>query len=467
MIRRRSSTANDRQSRLLRRQRIVTAVAVACALAAIAGLIASRYVRSPQQAAAEASAPNPSIITAKVAHQVLATTLIFRGTVGSGSQIRITPQPSGGSGVSASIISALRVHVGQTVHQGQVLLAVSGRPLIALPGRVPAYRDLTPGDQGPDVRQLQRALASLGYFTARPNGNFGWATKNAISRLYQGIGYDVPTTGGPNDEGDRDALQAAQDAVTSAQRAVDDMKRQIAASNAVASSSPSPGEGTGAGGNTASSGEPLTLQLQYLQHSLDEAIANQQHLIATTGPEMPAAEVGYVPTFPARVTAIDGAVGSTVAAPLVTISTGNLVITDQMDPEQAKLLKIGTRAQVVAEVLGSTTTGTVTRIGATTLGSGGAYVPVTVTPNQRLTASWNGQDVRLTVTSAETSGPVLAVPVAAITTRSDGQTIVTRVDHGEVTQPVPVNTGVSANGLVQVTPTGGKLSAGDMVSVGR
>jgi len=49
-----------------------------------------------------------------------------------------------------------------------VAFTVSGRPALVLQGAVPAYRDITPGAVGDDVRQLQAALGRLG-FPARPH----------------------------------------------------------------------------------------------------------------------------------------------------------------------------------------------------------------------------------------------------------------------------------------------------------
>ena len=69
-----------------RRQRAVMIVAVVCAVVSTAGLLSSRFVKSPLQLQAEAAAPPASLITAEVTSQVLSSTLIFRGTVGPASQ---------------------------------------------------------------------------------------------------------------------------------------------------------------------------------------------------------------------------------------------------------------------------------------------------------------------------------------------------------------------------------------------
>jgi hypothetical protein len=226
------------------------------------------------------------------------------------------------------------------------------------------------------------------------------------------------------------------------------------------------------------------VQLTYLEQALDLAISDQQDLIAHTGPELPAAEVAFVPQFPAVVSAIGGTVGAVISgtASLLTISSGRLVVTDQMDPSQARLLRVGMPARLDSQLLSASATGTVSAIGQLTVppasangqaggssaggGSGVPYVPVTVTPSRQLTAAWGGQDVAVTVTSAKTSGKVLAVPLAALTTSSDEQTVVTRVDPDGATTQVAVRVGVSVDGFVQVIPIGGGLWPGDRVSVG-
>ena len=477
------STKDQQQSRLIRRQRIVILIAVTCALLSASGLLASRLVKSPAQLEAETAPPKPSLITALVTDQVMTATVISRGTVGTaGGPIQVTPQASAASGASAPVVTAIYVKPGETIRPGQVLVQVSGRPLIALPGAFPAYRDLKPGDSGPDVRQLQQGLASLGYFTTAPDGQFGQATKDAVTRMYQALGYEVPTTGGPGDSGDRAALMSASSAVTNAARAVDDMKRQIAAQSAAtqAASSPSgrPAPSTAAATPARTpGGEPLSVQLTYLEQALDRAISDQQDLIAHTGPELPAAEVTFVSQFPAVVSAVGGTVGAVTsgAAPLLTISSGRLVVTDQMDPTQARLVRVGMpgaaqlpAAQRVGDGYGERDRpahGSVSHCHR----PGGwrfhgrrlrdASVPVTRTPSRPLAAGWGGQDVEVTVTSAKTSGKVLAVPLAALTTRSDEQTVVTRVDPDGATTEVAVRVGVSVDGLRPGSPHRGRTAA--------
>jgi hypothetical protein len=66
-----------------------------------------------------------------------------------------------------------------------------------------------------------------------------------------------------------------------------------------------------------------------------------------------------------------------------------------------------------------------------------------------------------------TQGEVLAVPAAALSVSGDGSTRlqVQRPDGG--TQEVQVTPGLTAKGLVAVTPVGESLAPGDLVVVGR
>ncbi|MFV2099311.1 peptidoglycan-binding protein [Micromonospora sp. LOL_014] len=88
------------------------------------------------------------------------------------------------------MVTAVPVSVGDRVGIGDVLVEVSGRPLILLPGKFPAYRQLVRGDTGPDVRQLQTALRQL--YGTPVNGRLDERTETDIRRLYAAAGYPPP-----------------------------------------------------------------------------------------------------------------------------------------------------------------------------------------------------------------------------------------------------------------------------------
>jgi peptidoglycan hydrolase-like protein with peptidoglycan-binding domain len=89
---------------------------------------------------------------------------------------------------------------GDRVDCGDVFYRVDDDPVLLLCGTVPAYRDLDTGDEGKDVRQLNRNLHELGYdadagVDVAPDDNeFTWKTEKALEALQHDKGFDV--TGG-------------------------------------------------------------------------------------------------------------------------------------------------------------------------------------------------------------------------------------------------------------------------------
>jgi peptidoglycan hydrolase-like protein with peptidoglycan-binding domain len=78
---------------------------------------------------------------------------------------------------------------GDVVRRGGPLFAVDGHPVTLLYGQVPAWRAFEPGmSPGPDVRQLQRNLAALGFGPGPADGQFGWSTEAAVERWQRARG---------------------------------------------------------------------------------------------------------------------------------------------------------------------------------------------------------------------------------------------------------------------------------------
>jgi HlyD family secretion protein len=434
------------------RRRWALIVAVGCAVVSTGGLIVSSFVKSPAQQLAEAGPPKPSVLTAPVERRVLSATTITRGTVAAGRTLEVTPVTAG---AAAQIVTAVRVKAGGTVQPGGVMVAVSGRPLIALRGAVPAYRDLKPGDHGDDVRQLQAALADLGHSRGGdPKGTFGAGTKAAVRALYADLGYDAPDTAGLDKGGDQStALAAADDAVRAAEDAVDVMRRRIAA-----------------GEKATVAEKPLAQQLTDLKTTLSRSRDARSRLIATTGTMMPLSEFVFVPTFPARVAELTARVGDVVKAPLLKISTGELLVRVQAEPDVAEGLRAGMPAELDAEALGGSAKATVTSVGQVTTPAGegqqSPYRPVVLTPVKKLPEQWAGQEVRVTITAARTESPVLVVPVSAVSAGADGRSTVSVVGDNDTTRRVEVEVGLAGDGYLEVRPIGGEVSEGDRVAVG-
>jgi hypothetical protein len=90
--------------------------------------------------------------------------------------------------------------VGQAIRQGQTIYQVNSIPVVLLYGSVPAYRDLSEGMTGTDVRQLNTDLVTLGYATAAALGPrsgwdyFGGETAHALEVLQAHLGLSVTGT---------------------------------------------------------------------------------------------------------------------------------------------------------------------------------------------------------------------------------------------------------------------------------
>ncbi len=82
---------------------------------------------------------------------------------------------------------------GTVVQQGQALFEVNNTPVVLMYGTLPAWRSLSNGVSGPDVKQLEENLIALGDRTLIADGNFTWADANVVRRWQQSLG--LPRTG--------------------------------------------------------------------------------------------------------------------------------------------------------------------------------------------------------------------------------------------------------------------------------
>ncbi|MFB7912031.1 peptidoglycan-binding protein [Kitasatospora sp. NPDC056076] len=490
-------------SRAARRRRALLGVALAAALVAVGGVGAAALVKSPAERAARTAPPPNSLLTAPVVSRVLTPSTVARAVVYPPAQFDVVPTAASAE-VTGLFVSKLGVRQGDLAVAGRLLAEVSGQPLFALPGPVPAYRDLKPGSTGPDVAELQSALAGLGHGSGEDDqGSYGPGTAAAVTEFYRALGYPVPTTGATTQQ----AVDTARKAVDADRQTVDGLTAQKEAGATAPPPTPAP---------TQQPRQPrpptgdLDRQLADARKQLADDRAALGKAEAVNGPMVPAAHVLFLPALPATVTAVNGAVGSPVSGALLSLTSGGLAVTGQLTPAQAAGVRPGMAVELLAEDSGTTAPGTVAQVGAPTtaapagkvitLGGSGApagsgparpgavppgaagpaagapdnqpggqsYVPVTITPDAPLPAALNGRNVRLTVLRAKAGAPVTAVPVAAVSTDAAGRTSVTRVDPAGNRTTVPVATGVTADGLVAVTPAeGARLRDGDQVVVGK
>ncbi len=159
---------------------IVALAAIAAASAAVAAVVASD-VSGP------AAASGRSLSTAgavAVQRRDLVATDTESGTLGYADPQTVYNRLSG-------TITSLP-SVGQVLQPGQTLYEVDDMPVVLFDGSTPTWRDLAPGvSDGPDVRELNRDLADLGF---DPYGQIAlddaWqpATTDAVRRWQGSLG---------------------------------------------------------------------------------------------------------------------------------------------------------------------------------------------------------------------------------------------------------------------------------------
>ncbi len=141
----------------------IGAITVTALLALAVGLLAGRFVVSPQQAAADSAPPPRTTLTTPVLKGKIKRSLPLDAKVVPSSSAKVAPARPPED--SIPIISALHVKTSDTVKSGAALLDVAGRPTFILTGTITAYRTMTPG-QGRSEEVLHRPGLS-----ARNGGN--------------------------------------------------------------------------------------------------------------------------------------------------------------------------------------------------------------------------------------------------------------------------------------------------------
>ncbi len=274
------------------------AVVAALLLVAVTWLAASRF-QSPAQRAAQAQPPAAEPVLVPVTKADLTERTTINATVGvSESRSIDLVLPTSGS----VVVTASGVASGSQVDSGQAVVWLNDRPVIALSGAFPLYRDLGPGDTGADVRLLQEALTALGYGLSA-DGQFGVATTRALTKLYERVGADAPT-------------------------------RQVVERGRTSSA---PSEGQDPGSGTSGPGEA----------DQDRAIRPEAAQAAGMSEiYLPVSEVVVIPGLPVRVESVPS-LGTTLTATTarLTVSSGQTVLSAQVTGSLA--------AQVTQQISGT------------------------------------------------------------------------------------------------------------------
>ncbi|UZN02076.1 hypothetical protein [Cellulomonas sp. S1-8] len=500
-------------------RRTIAVMAVVAVVCLALGLLLSRLIISPGQAAANAAPPTAGPITVPVESRVIGNEVVLRGDVGYDDAVDLSME-TGDLGGPAVVTGQVK-EVGATVDAAAVVLEVVGRPVIALPGDLPTYRTLRAGVSGPDVQQLKAALRAVGLDGGDPGGATYDATAAAgVVALYQAVGYEPPTAG----EEIQSTVDAAKEGVTAAQtevRAAESALGAAARASGGASVTELDGQvrvaesqlaylheqcalpfnadnpsavdctppalvqaetalATARAARAAADAAPDTsAERENVNAAKDRLTAARQALseaqVGALTP-LPATEIVYLPSLPRRVDAVSVERGGIVQGKFMSVSGATIQVTASASRADAELMAPGTVGSISVDGTDvPVTVAEVTEPEAPAAGDESEDAAPTgdrrrvvftvgeLTPEQ--VATLQGSNVRVRVPVSSTDGEVLAVPLAALTAGPGGESRVEVVEDGK-SRLVEVTTGLAASGFVEITGSKEPLEAGDLVVVG-
>jgi peptidoglycan hydrolase-like protein with peptidoglycan-binding domain len=363
-------------------------------LSAGLGVAASFLIISPTQQKMQTAPAKPTLITAQVGLKKIENTIITRGVVkptesyyiGYGQLLKTgATDKSGGN----EILTSVFVHVGDELSAGSVLADVNERPVMIMQGDLTMYRDIQPGVEGGDVKQLQQNLKNLGFYRGAISGVYDSATWGAVEQFYKSKGYktrevDVPPT--------PEQLKADPNAKSVKAATVPKTEVQFIKQMPVHVSSVAKDVGFGVPEAIAIL-TPSALQVE-------STIPNNQESLVRSG--------DAVSMYLTETNIITGKVGEKKTAE----NSGN-----PGDNSSA-----------------NTTT-------------------YSLIPDQPLPFEMANRDIKIIFKTASTADKVLTVPLGAIASDASGGTYVNLVDEHDAISRVNVKTGVQGDGQIEVTPT--------------
>jgi peptidoglycan hydrolase-like protein with peptidoglycan-binding domain len=162
---------------------VVAAVVIAVAIGGVAAAAAGVDLGGGRQDPGAAATLPPA--TAKLTRQTLVDTQTETGELGYGDA-------TAANGRLAGTVTAMPA-VGATVKLGDMLARINNTPIVLMYGALPAYRALSVGTRGADVKQFEQNLYALGYRGFTVDDRYSAATAAAVKVWQKDLG--LPKTG--------------------------------------------------------------------------------------------------------------------------------------------------------------------------------------------------------------------------------------------------------------------------------
>ena len=386
----------------------------------VGGWAMAAAFESPAQRAAAAQPPAASTITARVARGDLSQTMTLRTTVSRETTQTVPVRTA----ASLAFITRQPLSPGASVTAGTLVSEVNGRPLIAAPGEFGFYRQLTTGDRGPDVLQLQRGLTAAG-FRAGSDGTFGASTTRALRALYAHLGYSTPAAA---------TVQPAQ--------------TDTSQTGSTVSTSPA----TPSTSTTAVFFDPTEFLV----------IGSLPATVVSTP------SVGDTVTEKTAVTVSQGRIVGVSMVPAAQTTALFKGLTGVMTGADGTKVPLTLESISVAETASTSDAPSGASGGAASAGSGGdSETKVVFTGSgSDLAEAWLGQNNLVTLTISTAAHDALVVPSSAVAANSDGTSYVLKRQHDGTFARVTIKEQARLGGRSAITAvTKDSVSDGDVVKI--
>lgn len=200
--------------------------------------------------------------------------------------------------------------------------------------------------------------------------------------------------------------------------------------------------------------------------ALADANTTLAELQAEAGTWIPGGEIIFVNYVPVQITSVDKKYGEPLGqTPFMTVSGSGIALQLSIAEDDIARVSLGQEVRIEDDSLEEPLIGEVSSI-SEQASSGRYRIKVTIpdVPEELI-----GLNVRARIPIESTGGEVLVVPAAALSAVASGDVRVEVEDPDKpgTTRFVVVETGLSADGVVQVTPRDGELKKGDRVVVGQ
>jgi multidrug efflux system membrane fusion protein len=124
--------------------------------------------------------------TAKITKETLVDTVTRSGDLGFGDATTVAGRLTG-------TVTSLPA-TGSTVTRGKAIYKVDNKPVVLLYGKLPAYRALSSGDEGADVKQFEQNLGALGYDGFTVDDEYTSSTASAVQEWQDDLGLSETGT---------------------------------------------------------------------------------------------------------------------------------------------------------------------------------------------------------------------------------------------------------------------------------